>query len=70
MRVIIDKQLEAFTLSDLAYRAADILSWFNQSIISFSKLYIYIAHIKHRAVKHVIKDFYGFAVNILSLKFI
>ena len=38
MRVIIDKQLEAFIPCDLAYRAADILSWFNQSSISFSNI--------------------------------
>jgi hypothetical protein len=40
MRVIIDKQLEAFVACDLAYRAADILSWFNQASISFSNKYI------------------------------
>jgi hypothetical protein len=38
MRVIINWQLEEFLVSGLSYTGTDIVSWFNQSSISFSNI--------------------------------
>jgi hypothetical protein len=55
MQVIIDWQLEAFTACGLAYTEADIVSAFNQSSISFSK--ICFTYYMHKQLSHVVKDY-------------